>query len=282
MDPTLDLAAIQAYNDQQAAVAEKAYDQGFEASLTQAIKDQIAISGAETQQAIVVAITALINTIIAHQPEVSVKNPTPAVSLDALTASINSLIEETKHTNERLDSLLGKETDFGGVIETLTNLEAAIDRSAASRPTPPTSIEVLNQPDFTPHFDNLTATLTGLSMNQQAPIVNAPPPDLTPIQQQLQANSSKVLPPSLNLATYRAQDIDEADPDSQFIGFMNLEGYWYIMKNDTKNNTLRYHFGYGNYENAWGIAPALDYLPLESAIKSISQTDKKKRREPKK
>lgn len=278
MNPQIDLQAIQDFKDRLAAEASKAEDRQLEVELAGVVQDQVAQSGAQIQQALVLAISSLIKFLAQHEQKVSVANHPDPITMDSVVEAVNANTEEVKASNERLDSLTGKETDFTAVIETLKSLEAAIHASAASRPTPPTSVSVDNHPDLTPHFDNLNATLSGLPSSFPAPVVNAPAPDLTPIQQQLQANSSKVLPPQLNLATYRAHDMDEQDPDVQYIGFINVDGYWYILRNDLKKNSMRYVFGYGNYMDAWTMASTLSYLPLEEAIKAISESSKKSKK----
>lgn len=269
MEPAIDLNAIQAYNDTLLAQAEKEQQQALEIALAQTVAEQVAISGKEIQNSLLVAIGALIRTLQAHKPEVSVTNQPAPVILDSVVEAVKENTEEVKASNERLSELTGKESDFSSVIEVLERLEKAIEKSEASRPAPPTSVSIDNQLDYTPHFGELNASLMGAISSQQPPIVNAPPPDLTPIQQQMAADSSKILPPNLNLGTYRAHDIDEMDQDVQYIGFINLEGYWYILKNDMKNNSLRYTFGKGNYEDAWAYAPTLSYFPLEEAIRAI-------------
>lgn len=101
--------------------------------------------------------------------------------------------------------------------------------------------------------------------------VQAPKVDLQPLQDTLKEYFK---PPetdeSINLESYRAQDIDNINPNMQYIGFMNPQGNWYIIENDVKGNKLRYLFGDDGYTQAFSDAASHVYSLLNEAIDALS------------
>ena len=69
---------------------------------------------------------------------------------------------------------------------------------------------------------------------------------------------------SADLDCYRAQDITDSG-NTQYIGFVNPSGDWYIIENDITGNKMRYVFGSGNYAQAFSQAPQWDYKLLNEA-----------------
>jgi hypothetical protein len=98
--------------------------------------------------------------------------------------------------------------------------------------------------------------------------VKAPKVDLQPLQDTLQ----KYMQPDdagIDLDDYRAQDITNSG-DTQYIGFVNPTGGWYIIENKTRDNSLRYLFGTGNYIEAFAEASSYNYLLLNEAVNAVS------------
>lgn len=125
-----------------------------------------------------------------------------------------------------------------------------------------------------PHFTALGDRLTKVLSEQKQPIVQAPEVKLTEKTVDM-ANVEKLLtnlidlnqpknapanaPESTDYSKCRACDLDNAPDGIQYIGFMDHAGNWYIIQNDSKNNTVRYHYGSGDYLAAWSDRYGLDY-----------------------
>lgn len=72
------------------------------------------------------------------------------------------------------------------------------------------------------------------------------------------------------LADYKAQDIIETDPNTQYIGFVNPTGRWYIIENNMLDGSLRYKFGKSGYANAWSTPTKHNYRRLNEAFNEVS------------
>lgn len=106
-----------------------------------------------------------------------------------------------------------------------------------------------------------------------APVVNIPAQkapqvtvdvDLDPLEAVLR----ELLTPAdtkPDLSRYRAQDLKEQG-DIQYVGFVNPEGNWYIIENDTKKNQMRYLFGAKGYAKHFRNAGQYVYKLMNEAI----------------
>ena len=52
------------------------------------------------------------------------------------------------------------------------------------------------------------------------------------------------------ISMYRISDIDDAS-NPKYYGFLKADGGWYILREDTTNNTYRYAKGDSEYSTAW-------------------------------
>ena len=73
----------------------------------------------------------------------------------------------------------------------------------------------------------------------------------------------------VSLNDFRAQDIDNDSGNMQYIGFTSTFDEWYIMENNTAENTIRYAFGNGDYSQAWTDRHNHDYGVLSEAINAL-------------
>lgn len=73
-----------------------------------------------------------------------------------------------------------------------------------------------------------------------------------------------------NLSDYRAHDLDDSPDGSQYVGFIAMDGSWYIMHSDDKTNTIRYYFGNENYDEAWNYRGGHTYTTLSEAIHGLA------------
>lgn len=127
--------------------------------------------------------------------------------------------------------------------------------------------------------DRVCASIESLkkAVAEQKPIIVPAPSvrlqeralDLTPLMDKLdELLTPKVVEASFSMNDYRAQDLDNAN-GVQFIGFTDMHDGWYIMENNTENNTIRYAFGNGDYNEAWDQHYGLTYTTLSKAINAI-------------
>lgn len=61
-----------------------------------------------------------------------------------------------------------------------------------------------------------------------------------------------------DLTKYQIADSDETGT-IKYYGFLRSDGHWYIMANDTTNNTYKYCFGSTSYGTKWSTKDKLDY-----------------------
>lgn len=74
----------------------------------------------------------------------------------------------------------------------------------------------------------------------------------------------------LDLSRFKAHDLTDGPDNNQYIGFMDMNGNWYIMQHDPAENRDRYYFGSESYEQAWDDKYGLDYRVLSEAIRALS------------
>lgn len=91
--------------------------------------------------------------------------------------------------------------------------------------------------------------------------------DLSPLMKAIKKLTPK--DEGLDLSKFRAQDIDNDSDRLQFVGFVSPEGYWQIIENNVSDDSVRYVFGKGSYENAWGDRHDHEYRVLNEAIDAI-------------
>ena len=89
--------------------------------------------------------------------------------------------------------------------------------------------------------------------------------DLKPLTDTLESHFKD---DTIDLNNYRAQDIKD-DGDTQYIGFTNVKGEWYIVENKTRKNQLRYKFGKSGYAKAWREAETYTYTLLYEAASAL-------------
>lgn len=129
----------------------------------------------------------------------------------------------------------------------------------------------------TKHFDTIKKAIDNIEVN---PVVNIAAPkitipetkiDLSPLQATLEHYfSEEETEEKINLDDYRAQDIDNTNPNIQYIGFLNPSGNWYIIENDVLSNRMRYLFGKDDYEGSFSNASLHIYSLLNEAVNALS------------
>lgn len=102
------------------------------------------------------------------------------------------------------------------------------------------------------------------------PVVNVQPAKITIQERELDlkpiTDALKKDPLPITLSDYKAQDINNSDPHTQYVGFVNQNGEWYIIENSENDNSLRYIFGEKNYTSNFKKASTLNYRLYNEAI----------------
>ncbi len=212
---------------------------------------------------------------------------------------IDSLIQELKEV--QLASLLGNKqkpsivltdsTDLGEHISDLGNKIVEVlnatkaDKSTTEQINKLTSLvgdfkslTVQVQKASKDHTDKVCAAIDDLraAITMQKPVVVPAPNvnlkerevDFSPLLKELKTLlTPRTVKKQINLADYRAIDLDNAPDGVQYVGFQNSSGGWYILQNNDSNNTIRYYFGKGSYEQAWDEKWSHDYTTLSEAMK---------------
>jgi chromosome segregation ATPase len=174
--------------------------------------------------------------------------------IDGLTSKLVEAIKGLDDSEQDAKEI----QELKGVVSSLTVLKKSIDSGNS---------------DLKKSLDSLTKSIKALGMNPtvNVPETKIPKVDLKPLQATLEQYLSKDEDDEdgIDLDDYYAQDIDNTNPDMQYVGFVNPEGNWYIIENDVKGNKLRYVFGTLNYEEAFAQASMFTYMLLNEAINAI-------------
>lgn len=75
---------------------------------------------------------------------------------------------------------------------------------------------------------------------------------------------------AVSLSDYRAHDLDDAPDGKQYIGFIDMDGNWYLMQSDDETHSLRYYFGRGSYADAWDSRFGHSYRTLSEARRGLA------------
>lgn len=218
----------------------------------------------------------------------------------AKTTDIDSLIKQVKEV--QLAAMLGASkpsvvlTDQTDLGERITALGQKIADTVSKLDTSKADTQQLAAiKELKTAFDSFTKTLasnnksdttadkallTAIKAINVSPIVNVPQPKVTVEAQKIdfspfidalnnRDNIESSPDESLDLSCYRAQDIDNTNPDMQYIGFVNPEGNWYIIENNIKGNSFRYVFGSNGYQKAFSKAASYEYSLLNEAVNAI-------------
>lgn len=181
-----------------------------------------------------------------------------------------TVVEEMAGAAERIQSVIdGLET--GGVKKIETSFSAAV-KSLQGVVAQLKTVKVQNDDDVKKELQAVTKAVQALAFD---PVIKVEAPNVTlqereidfsPIRESLAA----FIPESrIDLSEYRAQDLDEMEPGVQFVGMLNPNGDWYIIKNDEAENSLRYKFGKGKYASAWAKISTFAYKHLDEAINEV-------------
>lgn len=182
--------------------------------------------------------------------------------------------------------VLTDQTDLGDKIKELTSKLVEAVKSADT--TKLNSEQIANLKDLRSALESLSAAvksnkpdntaiinaIKSLKLEVAAPIINVEPTavtvsnDFTPLQDTIKEYFKAPDDEKIDLDCYRAQDITD-NGDTQYVGFVNPEGNWYIIENKVRENQLRYIFGDKGYAKAFKKAAQYEYMLLNEAINAV-------------
>ena len=171
---------------------------------------------------------------------------------------------------------------FGEVVKSTDQSKLNSDQIAAIKELK-SGLDSLKTTIANKKADNsdVVAAIRALKLDVAAPIVNVPAPivtlqerahkpiDFTPLQDTIKEYFKAPEDEKIDLDCYRAQDITD-NGDTQYVGFVNPEGNWYIIENKVRENQLRYIFGDKGYAKAFKKAAQYEYMLLNEAINAIT------------
>jgi hypothetical protein len=185
-------------------------------------------------------------------------------------------VQERRKQQELAGVVVQAITDKGIKVTAEIDTSKTNEEQVAALKSLQTAVEQLQQSGTSESSENvklLADVLTAIKSLELAPTINLPalkPPklDLTPLHNMLQ-NYLKPEDTGIDLDCYKAQDIRD-DDNKQYVGFLNLQGDWYIIENDIKANSMRYVFGSGNYAKAFTKAGNYEYKLLNEAVNATA------------
>lgn len=179
----------------------------------------------------------LMATIIGKDPKLA----EVAYKLDELLKNIGDAGDKFKETGlEAIPEV------FSSLLEEIQQLPDKVAQTDKSR-------------DLIPYMQEITQAVRSKRLETT---VNVPETDFDPV---VKAIKGQKLPKNDPLSFYKAQDINNNDPNLQYVGFVNPEGGWYIIENS--GDAIRYVFGKTGYAQAFKDATKLNYRLYSEAIR---------------
>jgi len=222
-------------------------DADLEQGRTDAIIGAVTGTGAQTTDALSKSMhDILMATMIGKDPRIA----EVATNLTELLKSIAIASKDidksgVKEVRELFDNLLGE-------LSSLPERVAETDKSEA----------------LIPYLEEVARSVKAIRLN---PSITVSPSklDLSGLEKTLKEALQTPEAKGIDLDDYKAHDIDNTDPNIQYIGFVNESGAWYIMENNSLENSLRYKFGKNRYSTAWPKAATFGYRILSEAVNEV-------------
>lgn len=172
-----------------------------------------------------------------------------------------------------------KDVDFTPLAQAVNALGQKIDSLPKETPTltVPNTIKISNLSELKADLDNVKKAVERKDYKpvnkievKPTPVkVEIPPIDVSGIEQAIRDKHVEEKE-EIKLSDFRAQDLDDAAPSVQYAGLIHPLGYWQIIENNREDNTLRYKFGYGEYQQAWKDRVGQKYKLLDEAYRELS------------
>ena len=180
---------------------------------------------------------------------------------NAYNESLNSVSSDIRTLLASLETSGAKKLDKQ-VVEAISSLGKIVATINTVK------IESDTETRFT--LKRIADILSNLNVN---PVVNVPKAEVTVQEREINFDPllERLSTPETSdddpLIDYKAQDISNDDPNTQYVGFVNSKGNWYIIENT--DSSLRYKFGNKGYLAAFKNAPKHNYKLYSEAISEI-------------
>ena len=70
----------------------------------------------------------------------------------------------------------------------------------------------------------------------------------------------------LKLDDYKLSDWTDDSINPVYLGYVTIEGHWYIKKIDNSSRTMRYAAGLSEYTTNWGLKDKIDYFYIHEVL----------------
>jgi len=222
-------------------------DAALEQGRTDSIIGAVTESGAQTTDTLSKSMhDILMATMIGKDPRIAEVATNLTELLKSIVVATNNLEDSgLSEIRETFTKLLGELSD-------LPERVAATDKSE----------------ELIPYLEDVARAVKAINISPNVTVTPSKV-DLSGLEKTLKEALSTPEAEGIDLDDYRAHDIDNTDPNIQYIGFVDESGAWYIMENNSLENSLRYKFGKGKYQTAWPKAATFGYLILSEAVREV-------------
>lgn len=215
---------------------------------------------------------------------------------DKQKAEFNAMITEMRRTqaatlagSSKPSVILTDQTDLGDKIKELTDKTVTAISQLDIEGTSKREVAAINDVASAIHDLELTVETYITALDRQtvqivaaikkielSPKITVSPAavhatssvDLKPIEKalkELKGGTKK----AFSLNDYRAHDLDDAPDGTQYIGYIALDGSWYIIQSNDNSNSMRYFFGASDYSRGWEDRYSHDYTTLSEAVNAL-------------
>jgi hypothetical protein len=179
----------------------------------------------------------------------------------ALVDSLESVSSDVRELLASLETSGAKKLDKQVVeaISALSSIVGAIKQ-----------VRISNDSETKQALADIANILKGINLS---PVINVPAPKVTVQERKIDfdplinALNKEVPLDDDPLSGYKAQDINNDDPNIQYVGFINSTGEWYIIENN--DSSLRYKFGKKNYLEAFKDCAKQSYKLYSEAVNEV-------------
>jgi len=206
-------------------------------------------------------------------------NSTGAQTTDTLSKSMHDILmatmigkdpriaEVASNLTELLKSIAiaSKDIKKSGVTEVRELFDSLLSELSS---LPERVAETDKSEALIPYLEEVARSIKAI---QVSPSITVSPSklDLSGLEKTLKEALQTPEAEGVDLDDFKAHDIDDTDPNIQYIGFVNESGNWYIMENNSLENSLRYKFGKSRYSAAWPKAATFGYRILSEAVNEV-------------
>jgi hypothetical protein len=220
-------------------------NQATEQGRTDSIIDAVQGAGSQTTDALSKSMhDILMATMIGKDPRIAEVATNLTELLKSIVIATNNLEDSgLSEIRETFTSLLNE-------LSSLPDRVAETDKSG----------------ELIPYLEDVRDAIKAIKVN---PSITVSPSkiDLSGLEKTLKEVLQTPEAKGIDLLQYKAQDVNNDDPNIQYVGFIDTEGGWYIIENN--GESLRYKFGKKGYTSAFKDAAKLNYKLYSEAVREV-------------